>query len=165
MTKSYQTRTFSEEIALVVTPLAVLVATIVPWLSQSRFGAAGQSGFNVLLCLAGILLLSTLLGVGFRYYKAHPFVGMLTALTLLCLSPVSQTAMTWDVWQFLSGLVTLGGGGAMTITFLVLSLRTMIREGESVGPTEASDSPDMPDTRWLRASDARGGSQHVRGAD
>jgi hypothetical protein len=158
MAKPFQNRSLSEEMALVLTPLAVLIATDIAWLQSYR-------DFTLVLSLVGILLLSTLLGVGFRYYKAHPFVGLLTALTLFSLFPPSQGANPNDAWQFVTGFATLVGGGALTITFLVFALRVMIHGSGSEASIDTLNGPDAPDARWLGAAEGSRRSHHVKGID
>jgi hypothetical protein len=158
-----QPRQINEDMAIVLTPLVVLIATSISWLIWRQTNTSRDYLF--FFCLVGILLSSVLLGVGFRYYKTHPFVGLLTALTLFSLFPASQAANSNNAWQFVAGMVTGLGGGALTITFLVLSLKTMNHGGGSAASSEASHGPDTPDARWFPASGGSETSHHVTGVD
>lgn len=163
MSKPPQFRSLSEEMAIALMPLAILFATSVSWMIYRQ----SNTSLDALLfhCLIGVLLLSVLLGKGFRYYMEHPFVGLLTALTLLSLFPVSHASISNDAWQFGFGLVTGLGGGALTITFLILSLKSMNRGGEKGPSVEALDDPNAPEARWHLASGGSEGSHRVRNVD
>ena len=163
MSKPPPFRQLSDELAIVLTPLAIFFGTGITWLTYAQANRGREA--LLILCLTGILLLAVLLGVGFQYYRTHPFVGLLTALTLFSLLPASQAANGNDAWQFVSGMATGLGGGALTITFLVLSLIAMKRADESAAPTELSHGPDTPHTRWLHNSGGSGVSHQVEGAD
>ncbi|MGH7170058.1 MAG: hypothetical protein ACRELG_07270 [Gemmataceae bacterium] len=187
MANTFQNRPLSEEMAIVLTPLAVLMATNIAWLiwrqtnslrNYLRMATADRSmqewimgqinsarNYLMFACFVGIVLLSVLLGVGFRYYKAHPFVGLLTALSLCYLLPASQAANSNDALQFVSGMVSGLGGGALTILFLVLVLKDMRGGSESSASTEPSSGPDTPDARWLGESGVSEGSHQVKGID
>ncbi|HVX84318.1 MAG TPA: hypothetical protein VH253_05835 [Phycisphaerae bacterium] len=83
--------------------------------------------------VVGIGLLVVMLVGGFRYYAAHPAVGLLTAVCLAGLFPQSQAAMASDSTQMVLGILSGGIGMVLMITFAVLTVADMRK---SVGTDE-----------------------------
>jgi hypothetical protein len=75
--------------------------------------------------VAGIGLLLVMLAGGFRYYAAHPVVGLLTAVCLAGLFPQSQAAMSNDTMQMVLGVASGGVGMVLMVVFAGLTVGQM----------------------------------------
>jgi hypothetical protein len=80
--------------------------------------------------VVGIGVLAALLTTGFRCYAAHPLAGLLTALCLAALFPLSQAAIASDLSQMVFGLLSGGVGTVLVTVFTGLVVVEMRGEAE-----------------------------------
>ncbi len=80
------------------------------------------------MCGTGMLILSMLVLAGLRFYMRRPALGLLTAICLLALLPISWNASHAVAWPAL--VVGFSGvtGGLTTLLFLWLCVDAMWRE-------------------------------------
>jgi hypothetical protein len=93
-----------------------------------------QAGVNrdmmMFWSVVGIGVLAALLTTGFRYYAAHPLAGLLTALCLAALFPLSQAAIASDLSQMVFGILSGGVGTVLVAVFTGLVVAEMRGEAE-----------------------------------
>jgi len=120
----------SSQIAIALLPVIVLITVCSAWIVWRVDQSYRDALF--MMCIAGVPILTVMLSVGFKFYRAHPFVGLLTATSLFALFPISHQATHVDAWQAFFGLLTGLGGGIFTALFLWFSLRTLREESANV---------------------------------
>ena len=117
--------TIINAIAIMLAPVVVLIVACAAWVVYRVSNVS--RGSLLLVCIAGVPLLTVLLCAGFNYYRSRPFLGLLTAASLLLLFPISQASTPADPVQFAFGVLTGLVGGVMTLFFVVLSVREFRR--------------------------------------
>lgn len=115
------TDTIINAIAIMLAPVIVMIVACAGWVVYRVSNVSRDS--LLLICIAGVPLLTVLLCAGFNYYRARPFVGLLTAACLLMLFPISQASTSADPVQLAFGVLTGLVGGVLTLYFVVLSVR------------------------------------------
>lgn len=119
---SRESESFHQAIAVNLVPILIVAAAYVSWiLDLMRVGGGTQTYVN-LWCFAAIPFLWLLLIGGYRFYAQHPSSGMLTAVALVALFPISQAARADDQIHWVFGIASGLAGAVAVLWFLALFL-------------------------------------------